>query len=134
MAACGGGSDPHWRTGGSPRGEGRGMRAMAQLRAVRVVLAIGVSLRALAWGIGAGFTLILGAAAIDLVSPRALATRSALVGVAIVAAVAVALSLAWRDRHALALTDVALWIEERFPTLEYTLVTAVETGDGSFVD
>jgi hypothetical protein len=33
----------------------------------------------------------------------------------------------------LSLTRVALWIEEHFPSLEYALVTAVETGDDAFV-
>ena len=56
-----------------------------------------------------------------------------MLAVAVVTAIAVAAAVCWRDRAVLSLDRVALWIEERFPTLEYLLVTAVETGDESLV-
>ncbi len=109
------------------------MNALSQLRAVRVVLTVGAVLRALAWGAGAAYSLVLGAALVDLAVPLALETRRAMLALGILAAVAVSAALLWRDRGVLSLTRVALWIEERFPSLEYALVTAVETGDGAFV-
>ena len=109
------------------------MNAMTQLRAVRVVLAMGTLLRAIAWGIGAAFTLFAGAAIIDLMTPLSLGTRHVIIAVAVLGAVAIAVSMCWRDRSVLSLERVAMWIEERVPSLEYTLVTAVETGNASFV-
>ena len=53
--------------------------------------------------------------------------------IAVVAALAVALALCWRDRAVLSIARVALWVEEHFPSLEYALVTGVETGDESFI-
>ena len=109
------------------------MNVLSQLRAVRVVLTVGAVLRALAWGAGAAFSLVLGAALVDLAVPLTLDTRNAILVLGILAAVAVSAALIWRDRSVLSLTRVALWIEEHFPSLEYALVTAVETGDGAFV-
>ena len=106
---------------------------MTQLRAVRVVLTVGSVLRAIAWGLGAAFTLFVGAALVDLMTPLSLGTRHVIVVVAIVGAVAIAAAMGWRDRSVLSLERVAMWIEERVPSLEYTLVTAVETGNASFL-
>ncbi|MEP6495708.1 MAG: DUF4175 family protein [bacterium] len=109
------------------------MNIFAQLRTVRMVLVAGVALRALVWGIVAAITLIVGAALVDLAVPVSLAARSVLVGVAVASGVAVMVALSWRDRSALSLPRVALWIEERFPALEYALVTAVELGDSEWI-
>jgi hypothetical protein len=109
------------------------MNAMTQLRAVRVVLAIGTLLRAVAWGLGAAFTLFVGAAIIDFATPLSLGVRNLIIIVAALGAVTIAVSMCWRDRSVLSLERVAMWIEERVPSLEYTLVTAVETGDASFI-
>lgn len=110
------------------------MNIFAQLRTVRTVLVIGIVLRALVWGVVAALTLIIGAAAVDLAVPLSLGTRGALALVAIASGVVVTIALCWRDRPALSLSRVALWIEERFPTLEYALVTAVELEDSAFVE
>src|SRR5262249_26152263 len=108
------------------------MNAMTQLRAVRVVLAIGALTRAIVWGVGAAFTLLVGAALIDVATPLSLGTRDAVLFVAALGVVTVGASMCWRDRGVLSLERVAMWIEERVPSLEYTLVTAVETGNTSF--
>ncbi|HTE44438.1 MAG TPA: hypothetical protein VK636_04250 [Gemmatimonadaceae bacterium] len=105
------------------------MNIHAQLRAVRLVLVAGVVLRAAAWGIVAAVTLVIGGAVADLVAPLSPALRSVLVGVAVASGVVVALALTWRDRAPLSLRRVALWIEEHFPALEYSLITAVELKD-----
>jgi hypothetical protein len=109
------------------------VNAMTQLRAVRVVLAMGAVVRALAWGIGAAFTLLVASALIDLATPLSLGARHVILAIAMLGALAIAASMAWRDRGVLSLERVAMWIEERVPSLEYTLVTAVETGDTSYV-
>jgi len=110
------------------------MSALSQLRAVRTVLAAGALLRALAWGAGAAISLLLFAALVDLTVPLSLAARSAILVLAVFAAIAIPAALVWRDRGVLSLNRVALWIEEHFPALEYALVTAVETGDRGFIE
>lgn len=109
------------------------MSVLTHVRAVRAVLAIGLALRAVAWGVLARLTLIIGAALVDLATPLGVDTRATLLSVALLAGVATALTLAWRDRRVLSLDRVALWIEERFPSLDFTLATAVETGDDTLV-
>ncbi|HEY4217383.1 MAG TPA: DUF4175 family protein [Gemmatimonadaceae bacterium] len=107
------------------------MNPFAQLRTVRAILVVGVMLRALAWGAAVGFSLVVGVALADLATPLPVSVRGALLIVAAVAAIAVAAAFAWRDRAVFSLQHVALWLEERFPSLDYVLVTAVETGKPS---
>jgi hypothetical protein len=105
------------------------MSILAHVRRVRVILVIALALRAAGWGLLAVMTLIIGSALGDLAAPLSVATRMALLAIAIAAGLVTAGTLAWRDRHVLSLERVALWIEERFPSLEFALATAVETGD-----
>ncbi|MEO7084555.1 MAG: hypothetical protein ABI442_00745, partial [Gemmatimonadaceae bacterium] len=105
------------------------MSALDRLRAVRGVLATGIVVRAAVWGVAAAVSLIIGAAAADLLVALPLPLRHVLLGVAVVAGLCVAVSVFWRDRAVLSLNRVALWVEERVPSLEYQLVTAIETGD-----
>jgi hypothetical protein len=107
------------------------MSVGARLRRIRAILAGGVILRALGWGIATALTVIVGAALIDLLVPLSLGVRTALLGVAVLSLFTVAGALTWRDRSVLSIGRVALWVEERFPALEYALVTAAETGDSS---
>ncbi len=105
------------------------MNVFAQLRVVRAILVIGVALRAVVWGATVALTLLVGVAIADLATPLPASVRGVMLVVAVIAAVLVATALAWRDRAVVSLSRVALWVEERFPSLEYVLVTAVETGD-----
>jgi hypothetical protein len=109
------------------------MSILTQVRWVRAVLALGLALRASAWGLLASLSLIIGAAVVDLDTPLSFTTRATLLAVAIVAGLTTMATLAWRDRSVLSLERVALWIEERFPSLDFTLATAVETGDDFIV-
>ena len=94
---------------------------------------LGVRLRALAWGAVAALTVLLAAAPLIRSLPLSLATRDALAirrrrrGDRAFGALCLA-----RPARAVA-RRVALWIEERYPSIEYTLVTAVETGNASLV-
>jgi len=110
------------------------MSILAYVRSVRTVLVIALAVRVVAVGTLASLTMLLGAGLVDLVTPLGVVTRAALLVIAAVAGVATSASLAWRDRRVLSLERVALWIEERFPSLEFTLATAVETGDDRVVD
>lgn len=104
------------------------MSVASRLRAVRAILATGVALRALLWGAVAGFTILIGVALVDQHTPLSVTTRLVLAGVAVLSVAAVAGALAWRDRTVASLSRVALWVEEHDPSLEYALVTAVESG------
>jgi hypothetical protein len=105
------------------------MNAFSQLRIVRAILVAGLALRALTWGAAVALTLVVGVALADLATPLPASVRGTMLAVAVIAAIGVAAAFAWRDRAALSLARVALWVEERFPSLEYVLVTAVETGE-----
>ena len=109
------------------------MNPFARLRLVRAVLAAGTTMRALAWGIVAGLTVLLAAAAVDSYLALSLPTRTRLQFLALAASVAVLGALLWRDRRVWTLRRVALWLEEHDPSIGYTLVTAVETGDAALV-
>ena len=109
------------------------MSPFARLRTVRLLLAAGVTIRALAWAVVAALTLLLAAAAVDSYAPLALGTRHALQLLAFGAAFATWAALSWRDRSVLTLRRVALWLEERDSSLAYTVVTAVETGDATLI-
>ncbi|HEX8945817.1 MAG TPA: hypothetical protein VF785_21935 [Gemmatimonadaceae bacterium] len=109
------------------------MSVLSSVRAVRTILGAGLALRAAVWGALASLTLIIGSALADTLTPLGVATRASLLVIAVGAGVGAAIALAWRDRHVLSLERVALWIEERFPSLDFTLVTAVETGDDGIV-
>src|SRR5262249_49772434 len=69
-----------------------------RLRMIRAILATGVALRALGWGIAAALTVIVGAALMDLLVPLSLGVRTALLVIAVLSVIAVASALAWRDR------------------------------------
>lgn len=108
------------------------MTLASRLRSVRAILTAGVVLRAIAWGVAAALTLVVSAAVVDMLVPLSLGVRTSILIVAALTVIAVAAALWWRDRRVLSLDRVALWVEERFPSLEYTVVTAVETGNDSF--
>ncbi len=105
------------------------MSALAALRRVRLILASGVIVRAIAWGLAAAGTLLIGAVLADIAAPLALGVREALLWIAGASGLCVAFALAVRDRAVLSARDVALWIEEREPALRFRLISAVELGD-----
>jgi hypothetical protein len=104
------------------------MTTLGELRATRAVLAAGIAFRALAYGIAVGGATIAAASLIDMMVALPLVIRGVIVATALLAALATMAVLAWRDRHVRSLERVALWIEEREPSLEFSLVTAVATG------
>ncbi len=109
------------------------MSALDRLRQVRAILATGVALRALAWSAAAALTLVIGAALVDQHVGLGVGARGALLAIGASAALLTAGALMWRDRTVLSLDRVALWIEEHEPSLEYRLVTALETGAENLV-
>jgi hypothetical protein len=106
----------------------------ARLRLVRVLLASSTLLRALVWGLAAALSVLLLTALVDSFVPLPLSVRREVQYVTLLAGVAAFGAMAWRDRGVLTLRRVALWVEERNPSIAYALVTAVETGDATLVD
>jgi hypothetical protein len=96
---------------------------------VRGWLMTGIVVRGLALGIAAAVSVVVGAAAVDLFVPLPLALRHVLLALAIVTGPCVGVAVVWRDRTVLSLRRVALWLEERMPSIEYRLITALEMGD-----
>ena len=66
-------------------------------------------------------------AALGIALSHALSLSPVVPVTAVLVASAVAIALATRVRHARSLEHVALWVEERHPTLRYALVTATGT-------
>lgn len=104
------------------------MTVARRVGTVRLILMAGVAARALAWGVAAAITLGLLTALADQHAALSVATRHLLVMLAGASSLIVAASLLWRDRAAASRRAVALWIEEHDPSLEYRLVTSIETG------
>ena len=104
------------------------MNTLGELRATRIVLAAGIAVRALASGIAVAAGVIAAGAVTDMIVALPLQLRGADAAMAILIGLALTALLVWRDRHVLSLERVALWIEEREPALQFSLVTAVATG------
>jgi hypothetical protein len=101
---------------------------MVALRRVRAWLATGVVLRACLWAIAAASVGLLLIAAADMVAAIPLAGRRVLLGIVGCAACAVAAALLRRDRRALRLDAVALWVEERGPEPRFGLMSDLVSG------
>lgn len=100
-------------------------------RSQRIVGATAIA-RALALGVTASIVVLTLGSFASLAVP-ALSTRSAAgVAVAVIAGFIVTATLLWRARHFLSQSRVALWLEERVPALQYSLVTSLEHGSSPF--
>jgi hypothetical protein len=104
------------------------MTTLQRLRSVRAILAAGILLRALAYGLAVAALVIAAGVLADMLVGLSLGTRTAIGGGAALTALVAIAAFAWRDRHVLSLERVALWIEEREPSLQFALVTAVDSG------
>jgi hypothetical protein len=101
--------------------------AIERVRRTQRILGVVAVTHALAWGLAA--TLLIVAAISFLQNDSTLPLI-----VAAVFGVGIAAVLMWRARHLASANRVALWIEERIPDLQYTLVTAMEQSGSPFVD
>ncbi|HEY8832842.1 MAG TPA: DUF4175 family protein [Gemmatimonadaceae bacterium] len=103
------------------------MTAIERVRRTQRILGVVAVTHALAWGLAATLLIV---AAVSFVENRSAAP----VIIAVMLGVAIASVLLWRARHLVSTSRVALWIEERIPDLQYTLVTAMEQSGSPFVD
>ncbi|HVF38678.1 MAG TPA: hypothetical protein VM939_02185 [Gemmatimonadaceae bacterium] len=105
------------------------MTAIQRVRRTRATLGVAAVGQALAWGIAITFFIFAIAAFTTTVVPEIARSAIWIQAVALTAGTLVSAALLWRDRGLLAIDRVALWIEEKIPSLHYSLVTAVENRD-----
>jgi hypothetical protein len=103
------------------------MTALERVRRTQRILGVAAVTHALAWGLAATLLIVAGIAFLRNES-------AAFVIIAILLGVSIAFALLWRARHFVSTSRVALWIEERIPDLQYTLVTAMEQSGSPFAD
>lgn len=102
------------------------MTARERLGRTRLVLAGSIVARAAAWGAAAALALLALAAATDLFVALPRSLRAGIVPLAAIGGLLVAGVLLWRGRRVLSPARVALWLEERVPSLDWMLVTAID--------
>jgi hypothetical protein len=100
--------------------------ALGETRQVRGILFATAIVTSLLWGcVAAGATMTVGGA-IGHAAHSSEAYFEAVRFVAAVMGLSVATIRVWRRRYAYSIRQVALWIEERVPTLRYALVTLLD--------
>src|SRR5262245_9634946 len=88
-------------------------------RALRGALRAGTLARALLLGAAVSIAVVAASALVDMLAPVPLGARVTLFIAALLGGLAVAGFGVWRSRGVLSLARVALWVEERFPALEF---------------
>jgi hypothetical protein len=108
------------------------LTAVETVRRTRRIIGAAAIIRALAVGATTALILLALGSFASLAVP-ALANRPSVgSAIAILAGLAVAASLIWRSRHFVSPNRVALWLEERVPALQYTLITSLEHSSSAF--
>jgi hypothetical protein len=108
------------------------MTAIERVARTQRLLGAAALTHALAWGIAATFGVLAAISFIALVAPGLANNSSSHLWLALLAGVVVMSGLLWRSRHFVSRGRVALWIEERIPSLQYSLITAMEHGSSPF--
>lgn len=102
------------------------MTPLQRVRRTRAVLLAAVVFRAVMWAVAAAVAVVGVAALIDVLVELPRDARRLTMPLAIATSAVVASLLLWRGRRARSVNATALWIEERVPSLQYALVTALE--------
>src|SRR6266516_8072871 len=110
------------------------MTSLGRVRRTQRILGAAAVTRALAWGLAAASAILAAASFSSRAIPRLRNDSAWYVIVAAAIGVVVAVTLLWRSRRFVSTSRVALWIEERIPELQYSLVTALEHGESPFVE
>jgi hypothetical protein len=100
--------------------------AVQRVRRIRAALLTAIAGAAVLWGALAGLAVVALFAGAELAAPLPLPLRRAAVPLAIVASALGGAVVIWRGRYAVSLGRVALYVEERIPTLQFALATAVD--------
>jgi hypothetical protein len=107
------------------------MTPQERVRRTRAVLLSALVAQATLWAVAAGLGVVGAAALLDLLVDLPREARRLTTPLAWAGAGLVMLGFLWRGRRARSLSSTALWIEERVPSLQYALVTALEPGTGA---
>jgi hypothetical protein len=102
------------------------MTALERVRRTRTVLGAGAIAQSLGWGAATALAILAAFSFATLVDPRFADENSLQWGFAIASGFATTMYFLWRARHVGSIPRVALWLEERVPSLEYALVTAID--------
>ncbi|MFL5611948.1 MAG: hypothetical protein ACJ78G_14690, partial [Gemmatimonadaceae bacterium] len=108
------------------------MTAIDRVRRTQRVLGAAAFIHAFTWGISAALVLIAVVGFASLAIPGIRDDGAVYRTAALIIGLLVAALLLWRRRHVVSTSRVALWIEERVPQLNYSLVTALEQPQGPF--
>ena len=107
------------------------MTARDRVASARRTLGAAVAARALFWAVALAASLLAVSGLADWLLGAPRGVRALLFPAALVAAAATAAYVLWRGRRVRSMPVVALWIEERVPALNYSLVSALESSAGS---
>lgn len=99
---------------------------MQRVGSARRWLAAAAIVASVAWGVAVALGVLVVVSFASTVVPAIALHDLWYLSVAVVAGVGVGAILLWRARHLTSLARVALWIEERIPRLQYSLITAIE--------
>jgi len=101
--------------------------AIERVTRIQRTLGVGVVLAAVLWGTAVTLGILVVASLIDLMVGGLEPATEWRVPIAAFAGLAALSAIVWRGRYLASREKVALWIEERIPSLHYSLVTAIET-------
>ncbi len=102
------------------------MTAERRVRRARLALSAAVLLAAVGWAVTVAGGLILLVGVADLTVGLSRGLRQGLGVASLLLGAVVALAALWRNRDCTSLPAVALWLEERAPSMRYALVTLIE--------
>ena len=102
------------------------MTARERVRRAQYRMIGTVAIAALLWGAVLAMAVVSLAAGADAIIPLGATARGMIIPLMIITAGAAAGLVLWRGRAARSIERVALWIEEREPSLNFVLVTAID--------
>ena len=102
------------------------MTAIQRVARTQRLLGGAAIVQALGWGFAIAFGILGAISFAALLFPKLGQDASQHLGIALAAGAVAGAWLLWRSRHFSSRNRVALWIEERAPGLQYSLVTAME--------
>ncbi|HEX6575177.1 MAG TPA: DUF4175 family protein [Gemmatimonadaceae bacterium] len=108
------------------------MTAVERVARTQRVLGAAAIVQALGWGFAATFATLAALSFASLVIHELDGNASSHLNIALAIGSVVALVFLWRARRFSSRDRVALWIEERVPSLQYSLVTALEHRSSPF--
>ena len=108
------------------------MTAIERVARTQRLLGATVIARAVAWGLSATFAILAIVSFAALASPSLASREQSHIAIALTVGLLVTGTLIWRSRYFASRHRVALWIEERIPSLHYSLITALEHGSSPF--